>query len=942
MAHDNSNVSQPPAAWHSLPGAQAAALLGVDAETGLGAAEAARRLSLHGPNSLPTRRAKSALTRLLLQFHQPLVYILLAAGAVTAALGEVVDSGVIFGVVLVNALVGYLQEAKAVRALSALSATMTTEASALRDGAPLRLNAALLVPGDLVILRSGDKVPADVRLLAARELRVDESMLTGESLPVEKHPDPVPEDTVLAERLGMAFAGTLVTYGQARCLVVATGLNSELGRIAALMDSADALKTPLTRKISRFSHVLLVAILALAALNFGLGMLRGAPLVDVFMASVALAVGAIPEGLPAAVTIILAIGVSRMAARRAVIRNLPAVESLGGVTVICTDKTGTLTENQMTVRRLWAGGQGAEVTGTGYAPAGGIVPEYNAPDGLNAAQRQCLLAGLLCNDAVLRPPDTAAPGSGWSVEGDPSEAALLVSAAKAGLQREAELAHAPRLDELSFESERQYMATLNRHGAGTTVWLKGSVERVLERCAHALNARGALAPLDAAAVLTEVEAMTAQGLRVLAFARSAGAEGASGLGDAGEVKADAGNAEAASASQNQATRELGRLHHADVERGLVFLGLQGMIDPPRAEAVKAVAACRRAGILVKMITGDHPGTATAIGRMLGLAGPGCIPGGECASLTGAQLAGLSDVQLGQSAREVSVFARVSPEQKLRLVRALQAQGEIVAMTGDGVNDAPALKQADIGVAMGIAGTDAAKEAADMVLTDDNFATIAAAVEEGRGVFDNLIKFIAWTLPTNLGEGMVILAAFLFGISLPILPVQILWINMTTAAALGLMLSFEPREAGLMDRPPRHPARPILGSFLIQRIVLVGVLLLVASFGLFELELKQGASLEAARTVAVNVFVLVETAYLFSSRSFTRSPFALGLFSNRWVNGGAGLMLLLQLAYTYAPPMNALFSSAPIGAMQWARVLGCALFVFVVVEAEKKLRGAVVV
>ncbi|MHC1752500.1 cation-transporting P-type ATPase [Humidesulfovibrio sp.] len=942
MAPDNSKAPQPSRAWHSLPGPEAAALLGANAKEGLSAAEAALRLRQHGPNSLPTRRAKSALMRFLLQFHQPLVYILLAAGAVTAGLGEVVDSGVILGVVLVNALVGYLQEAKAVRALSALSATMTTEASALRDGAPLRLDAALLVPGDLVILRSGDKVPADVRLLSARELRLDESMLTGESLPVEKRPDPVPEDTVLAERVGMAFAGTLVTYGQARCLVVATGLQTELGRIAALMDTADELKTPLTRKISHFSHVLLVAILALAALNFGLGMLRDAPLVDVFMASVALAVGAIPEGLPAAVTIILAIGVSRMAARRAVIRNLPAVESLGGVTVICTDKTGTLTENQMTVRRLWAAGQGAEVTGSGYAPAGGIVLEDSVSGGqkaggLNEAQRQCLLAGLLCNDAVLRAPDAAVPGSAWRVEGDPSEAALLVSAAKAGLHRESELAQAQRLDELAFESERQYMATLNRHGAGAAIWLKGSVEQVLERCAHALDAEGAQAPLDAAAVLAEVEAMAAQGLRVLAFARGAGAEGASGAGEAKVGNASADHADAPGGSPGHA-----RLNHADVKHGLVFLGLQGMIDPPRAEAVQAVAACHRAGILVKMITGDHPGTAIAIGRMLGLAGPSCTPGGECAALTGAQLSELSDDQLRQSAREVSVFARVSPEQKLRLVRALQAQGEIVAMTGDGVNDAPALKQADIGVAMGIAGTDAAKEAADMVLTDDNFASIAAAVEEGRGVFDNLIKFIAWTLPTNLGEGMVILAAFLFGISLPILPVQILWINMTTAAALGLMLSFEPREAGLMDRPPRHPARPILGGFLIQRIVLVGVLLLVASFGLFNLELHQGASLEAARTVAVNVFVLVETTYLFNARSFTRSPFALGLFSNPWVNGGAGLMLLLQLAYTYAPPMNALFSSAPIGAMQWARVLACALVVFVVVEIEKKLRGTVAV
>ncbi len=720
--------------------------------------------------------------------------------------------------------------------------------------------------------------------------------------------------------------------------------------------------------------------------------------------------GAIPEGLPAAVTIILAIGVSRMAARRAVIRRLPAVETLGSVTVICTDKTGTLTENQMTVRRLWAGGQGAQVTGSGYAPVGGISNDGGG--GLSQAQRACLLAGLLCNDAVLRAPDfippgptsaKGAPGSSgapahgnaagaattatgtWRVEGDPSEAALLVSAAKAGLNRQAELAAAPRLDELAFESERQYMATVNRHPEGARLWLKGSVERVLERCASALTPEGGLGPLDVAAVLREVDAMTAQGLRVLAFARGERAQGAqasarsqqSALADAlgltaptvgdapGGSHSGAGNAAA------QATRNIGpetrlqgeangglgdgfgtALSHQPISLppgghggeladgdvgGLVFLGLQGMIDPPRAEAIEAVGTCRKAGIMVKMITGDHPGTALAIGRLLGLGGPDCAQGGHCAALTGSELAQLPDQELKTQARAVSVFARVSPEQKLRLVRALQAQGEIVAMTGDGVNDAPALKQADIGVAMGLAGTDAAKEAADMVLTDDNFASIAAAVEEGRGVFDNLLKFIVWTLPTNLGEGMVILAAFLFGVALPILPVQILWINMTTAAALGLMLSFEPREPGLMDRPPRRPAKPILSGFLAGRIVLVGVLLLVASFGLFELELRQGASVRVARTVAVNVFVLVETAYLFNARSFTRSPLALGLFSNPWAMWGAGLMLLLQLAYTYAPPMNALFASAPMNATQWARVLACAVFVFAVVEAEKKLR-----
>ena len=888
--------------WHHLSPRKVAELLDVSPEKGLGRMEAEARLRSFGPNALPSKRQKSALMRLLLQFRQPLVYILLAASAITAGLGEWVDSGVILGVVLVNALVGFLQEAKAVRALTALSATMTTEATLVRDGSVSRQDSAVLVPGDIVLLRSGDKVPADMRIVHSRELRVDESMLTGESLPAAKATAAVEREAPLAERHGMAYAGTLVTYGQARCVVVATGLATELGRISALMEATEELETPLTRKISHFSRVLLLAILALAALTFGLGLQRGERAVDMFMAAVALAVGAIPEGLPAAVTIILAIGVSRMAARRAVIRRLPAVETLGSITVICSDKTGTLTENQMTVRRVWAGGQGVEVTGSGYAPAGELVPEGGA--GPNAALAECLRAGLLCNDAELRESGTAGPPT---VEGDPSEAALLVSAAKAGLLRAVELAARPRLDELPFESELQYMATLHQLAEGTRVYVKGSVERVLERCGAALDAGGGVAPLDPADVLREVEAMAGQGLRVLAFAYKDFSAAQAGLG------------------------------HQDVAGGLVFLGLQGMIDPPRAEAVSAVAACRRAGIMVKMITGDHAGTATAIGRMLGLGSAECLVRGECAALTGRELADLTDEELLRRVHGVSVFARVSPEQKLRLVRALQASGEIVAMTGDGVNDAPALKQADIGVAMGRSGTDAAKEAADMVLTDDNFATIAAAVEEGRGVFDNLVKFIVWTLPTNLGEGMVILAAFVFGVALPILPVQILWINMTTAAALGLMLSFEPREQGAMERPPRAPARPILGSYLVSRILLVGFLLLVASFGLFRWELAAGASPERARTVAVNVFVLVETAYLFNSRSFTRSPFALGFFSNPWVNWGAAIMLGLQLVYTYAPFMNTLFASAPIGLAAWAKVLASALLVFLVVEAEKRLR-----
>ncbi|MEF3696806.1 HAD-IC family P-type ATPase [Desulfolutivibrio sp.] len=888
--------------WHHLSPEEVMDLLGTDPRKGLDILEAKRRQGDFGANVLTGRPGKTALERLLLQFHQPLVYILIVAAIVTAVLGEWLDAGVICGVVLVNAVVGYVQEAKAVKALAALSAAMKAEAMLVRGGKTSRVDAAILVPGDVIVMRSGDKTPADVRIVQSRELRVDESSLTGESLPVEKSPAAVAREAVLAERTGMAYAGTLVAYGQGLGVVTATGGGTELGRIAGLVEAADELETPLTRKIAMFSHVLLVVILGLAAVTFFIGILRGESASHMFMAAVALAVGAIPEGLPAAMTIILAVGVSRMAARKAVIRKLPAVETLGGVTVVCSDKTGTLTENQMTVREIYAGGGYAEVTGAGYSLAGDIVFQNAGPD--NLALSRCLLAGLLCNDASVEP-----GGDRPALQGDPTEAALVVAAAKAGLTADTARADHPRLDTLPFESEHQYMATLHVTGDARTAFIKGSAEQVLVRCDTAMGPGGQPGPLDREAMLRVVDAMAAKGLRVLALAEKPLPGDASHVG------------------------------HGDVASGAVFLGLQGMIDPPRPEAIAAVAAFRKAGVRVKMITGDHAVTAVAVGNMLGLGVDVCRDDPACKALTGAQLAAIGDEELIARVQEASIFARVSPEQKLRLVMALQARGEVAAMTGDGVNDAPALKQADIGVAMGRSGTDAAKEAADMVLTDDNFATIAAAVEEGRGVFDNLIKFIVWTLPTNLGEGLVILVAFLFGTALPILPVQILWINMTTAGCLGLMLAFEPKEPGIMDRPPRAPGRPILGVYLAGRILLVGILLLVASFGLFEWELALGSSHETARTVAVNVFVMAEAVYLFNARSFFRSPFAIGFFGNPYVLGGAVLMVALQLLYTYAPVMHSLFGSAPLDLTAWGKIAAASVAVFCIVELEKRLRRA---
>ena len=888
--------------WHHLPADEVVDLLETDAVAGLDVFEVKHRQERYGPNVLTTRSGPSALKRFLLQFHQPLIYILIAAGAVTLFLREWVDAGVIFGVVLVNATIGYLQEAKAVEAIEALAKTMTTEALVLRAGEQVRVSATEIVPGDLVLLQAGDKVPADLRLIRGRDLQIDESALTGESLPVDKRPEPVAHDQVLAERTNMAYASSLVTFGQGAGVVTGIGDDTEVGRISELISEADDLQTPLTQKIAAFSTLLLVVILALGGVTFLIGLLRGESFVDMFRAAVALAVGAIPEGLPAAVTITLAIGVSRMAKRRAIIRKLPAVETLGSTTVICTDKTGTLTENQMTVQRIVAGGRPYEVSGTGYEPAGTVTDPDSAEapgDGaLRPALRTILVAGALCNDSQLVRADER-----WTVQGDPTEGALLAVAAKAGLDRERLEDDAPRIDSIPFESLHQYMATMHDPGEGRprAVYVKGGVEVVLERCTDALDADGERLPLDREAVLADVELLAAQGLRVLAFAARELPPGTS------------------------------RLAHDDLS-GLTFVGLQAMIDPPRPEAIAAVKACRTAGISVKMITGDHAITAAAIARQIGLTADA-----DPVALTGRELDELSDKELIETVQHTSVFARATPEQKLRLVEALQSRGQVVAMTGDGVNDAPALKQSNIGVAMGVGGTDVAKEAADMVLTDDNFASIEAAVEEGRGVFDNLTKFIAWTLPTNLGEGLVVLAAVFLGATLPILPVQILWINMTTAVLLGLMLAFEPKEEGIMERAPRRPETPILTGVLIQRIVLVGALLLLGAFGLFEWAERSGLGDAVARTIAVNVFVFVEVTYLFNCRSLTRSVFAINPFSNRWVLGGVGITIALQLLFTYAPLMNTAFKSAPLEAGMWLPIFAVGLVSFVVVEVEKLLR-----
>ena len=891
--------------WHHLPVNQVAELLKTDLENGLDTFEVRHRQEHFGPNRLTPHKGKSPLVRFLLQFHNPLIYILLAASLITALVkGELVDAAIILGVVLVNAIIGFVQEFRAEQAIQALSASLTSEAAVLRASQLQRIPSEQLVPGDLVVIKSGDRVPADLRLVRMRDLQVSEAALTGESLPVEKSLDEeLPVEIPLAERRSMAYASTLVTLGQARGLVVAIGDATEIGHISQLISSAKEIATPLQRKIAQFGKLLLWVILALAAFTFLAGLWRGQPAIDTFTTAIALAVAAIPEGLPAALTVTLAIGVSRMARRRAIIRKLPAVEALGSVTVIASDKTGTLTQNQMTVQAITLPDQDYQVSGSGYDPIGEIllgnqVVDVAAQPGL----ANILTAGLLCNDSYLVFRDDR-----WLVEGDPTEAALISAARKAGLDEKQLKAELPRLDEIPFDSQHQYMATLHAPKVGDMKlgFVKGAVEVLLDRCVQALDSQGAALPLDREKIMKQVDDLAARGLRVLAFA---------------------------SLELPPETKNLSRQL---LSSGLTFLGLQGMIDPPRTEAISAIRTAHDAGIRVKMITGDHPLTAAAVAGQLGLVS---FPDGlaDCV-LTGSDLSLLSDADLIEAAQKADVFARVTPEQKLRLVEALQSRGEVVAMTGDGVNDAPALKQADIGIAMGITGTDVSKESAEMVLTDDNFATIEAAVEEGRGVFDNLTKIIAWTLPTNLGEGLIILLAILLGIALPILPVQILWINMVASLTLGLVLALEMREPGIMSRPPRNPDQPILTPVLLWRILIVGLLISIGAFGLFEWELLFGSSLEAARTVAVNAVIMVEIFYLFNTRSLTQSPFRIGLFSNRWAVAGVLLMLLLQVLFTYAPSMNAWFDSAPITAAAWSRILLVAFLGFWLIELEKWLR-----
>ncbi len=865
---------------------------------------------------LAQEKKKGPVLRFLLQFHNVLIYVLLAAAAVTALLQEWLDTAVIFGVTVVNALIGFIQEGKAEKSLDSIKSMLAPQAVVHRDGQRQGLPAEELVPGDVVLLKAGDKVPADIRLFESKDLQIEEAALTGESVPVTKDVHPVQEEASLGDRSSMAFSGTMVTYGQGQGLVTSTGQQTEIGRISSMLSEVESLTTPLLRQMGTFGQWLTVAIVACAALTFVIGILiRGFAPGDMFLAAVGLAVAAIPEGLPAIMTITLAIGVQSMARRNAIIRRLPAVETLGSVSVICSDKTGTLSKNEMTVQSISTPEKQIQVTGVGYEPQGEfqisgqqIDPWQEHPDLL-----EILRGALLCNDAALYTRDEH-----WKLEGSPTEGALIVAALKAGLQQEQENEIRPRQDSIPFSSENKFMATLHKDQQGRTfIYLKGAPEKIWERCARQRGAEHREQDLDIEFWQETSKDIASKGQRLLALA----------------VK--------------ELSEDKQSLEQADVQDGFIFLALFGIIDPPREEAIQAAAQligrcvsiddCHSAGIVVKMITGDHALTAKAIARELG------IENWEEA-LTGQELEKMSQEELERQVPYVDVYARTSPEHKLRLVQAIQANKQIVSMTGDGVNDAPALKRADVGVAMGRGGTEAAKEASDMVLADDNFASIANAVEEGRTVYDNLKKAILFILPTNGGQALVVIASILLGLGvmdagghfeLPITPPQILWINMVTAVTLALALAFEPSEANVMRRPPRPPDEAIISGFLIWRVLFVSLILVTGALGHYLWFLEQGASQAMASTAAINTLVVGQIFYLFNSR-FIYDPVwnPRRLLGSRAVLWSLLAMILLQLIFTYSWPMQYLFQTEGLGAAAWVRILIFGLILFVLVELEK--------
>ncbi len=871
----NATAGKPALPYHAVPVEEVMRALATQPQ-GLSSAEASLRLSRFGPNKLPEPPKRTLLQRIAAQIHNVLIYVLLGAAVVTAAMAHWIDTAVILGVVVINTIIGLIQEGRAEAALAGIRGLLAPKASVLRDGHRVSLPAAELVPGDIVIVDAGDRVPADLRLLSAHGLEVDEAILTGESLPVSKDPRPVAATTALGDRRAMLWSGTMVTRGTGRGVVVATGTATEIGRVGQLVAGVERLTTPLVEQMDHFARYLSLFILIACALLFAFGaVFERQPLDALFMTVVAIAVSAIPEGLPAVLTITLAVGVQAMARRHAIVRHLPAIETVGAVSVICTDKTGTLTRNEMTVARAITPKESFVIEGIGYAPEGRLTPAGDLTD--------AALCALLCNDAHVRQTE-----SGWHVEGDPMEGALWAFAHRAG----ASGAGWRRLDVIPFDSQHRYMAVLVEGAEGQRrILVKGAPERVLGMCAGG--------SIDHEDWLEKAAALANAGHRVLALAG----------------------------------RPADRLNEHELEGKLELYALVGLIDPPRPEAIAAVRECLAAGIAVKMITGDHAGTAAAIARQVGLSHSDEV-------LTGAEIDAMDDARLAMVVRDTDVFARTSPAHKLRLVTALQAHGLIVAMTGDGVNDAPALRRADVGIAMGRKGSEAARDAAHLVLTDDNFASIAAAVREGRTVWDNLRKVVSWTLPTNAGESSALILALLFGLAMPMTALHVLWVNMVTSVTLGIALAFEPTEPGTMRRPPRPRNAPILTGELVWHIVLVGLLFAAALFGIHKFGLARGLSAEAAQTLAVNTLVVLKIFHLFFIRRLHDTSLTWAAAKGTravWIALLA--TVAFQLVFTYWPPAQVAFGTAPVPFLEGLVAIVLGVVFFALIETEKQLRLA---
>ena len=862
---------------------------------GLSAEQAARRIEKIGPNKLPEAEKESIFLRFLAHFNDVLIYILIVAGVATALMGHWIDTWVILGVVVINALIGFVQEEKAEKALESIKHMLSPTALVIRSAKKEEIEAINLVPGDVVRLSSGDKVPADMRLLETHSFEVEESSLTGETQTVTKQVAAVAEKSVLADRKSMVYSGTIVRQGTALGLVSATGSATELGKINRMISEAEEITTPLIKKINNFGKWLSAAIGATAVLFFLIGYFgRGFPLGETVLMVIGIAVAAIPEGLPAILTITLAIGVQRMADRKAIVRKLPSVETLGSVTVICSDKTGTLTRNEMTAEAVYTAQQDYTVEGGGYEPRGEIKKDGSAIELAEEPLLNYLLhSNLLCNDTELSEDETG----NWEIKGSPTEGALKALALKSGVKASG----ARRIEELPFESEYKYMAVLNEveisgEEQGRYIFVNGAPDRLLKMATQQLGPDGPR-DLDRDYWDEKIEKSAARGHRVLgsAFCR---------------VDADKDT-----------------LSRADLKEGLLFLGLVGIMDPPRPEAIEAIAECKEAGIKVKMITGDHAATAATIGREIGISA-------EEKVITGEKLEEMDDTELIEAVREYDIFARTSPEHKLRLVKALQAGDEICAMTGDGVNDAPALKQADIGIAMGIKGTEVTKESAGMVLLDDNFASIVNAVEEGRTIFDNIQKTLFFLLPTNGAEALMLMIGILLGTAMVITPVQILWVNMVTAVTLALALSFEPMEKNTMKIPPRDPKQSILSRRFAGRFTFVSVLIGGLCFLIYLYLRDAGYEINLARTITVNCLVFTQMFYLFNSRKTHEPALGKDFFDNPIVFAVSAILIILQLGFTYIPFMNTLFGTTAMYPSYWSYPLTLGLLVFILVEAKK--------